>query len=118
AAPPPRLLRSPLPRDPRGCTGGGGAVNAAILSIGDELVLGQVAERNAGWLSARLADEGIAVIEHRAVADDLGAIIEALDALARRCDVVISTGGLGPTDDDLLRAALARVLGGGELVED
>jgi len=93
-------------------------VNAAILSIGDELILGQIAERNAGWLSGRLADEGVAVVEHRTVPDDLDAIVEALASLASRCDIVISTGGLGPTDDDLLRAALARVLGGAELVED
>jgi len=93
-------------------------VKAAILSIGDELVLGQISERNAGWLSAQLADEGVSVIEHRTVPDAVDAITEALATFAGRCDVVISTGGLGPTDDDLLRPALLAVLGGGALVED
>lgn len=93
-------------------------MNAAILSIGDELTLGQIQERNAGWLSARLADEAIVTVEHRTVPDHLDAIIAALGALANCCDVVITTGGLGPTDDDLVRVALARVLGEGDLVQD
>lgn len=93
-------------------------MKAAILSFGDELVLGQIEERNARWLSRRLVDEGVSVTEHRTVADDLEAIVAALAALSKDCDIVISTGGLGPTDDDLLREALSRVLGDGELVED
>lgn len=93
-------------------------MKAAVLSIGDELILGQIQERNAGWLSARLADEGVMTVEHRTVTDDLDAIVAALMSLASQFEIVITTGGLGPTDDDLLRAALARVLGDGTLVED
>ncbi|MBX3355153.1 MAG: CinA family nicotinamide mononucleotide deamidase-related protein [Phycisphaeraceae bacterium] len=93
-------------------------MKAAILSIGDELILGQIAERNAGWLSAQLAEIGVLTREHRTVADDLEAIVRALRELLDQARVVITTGGLGPTDDDLLRPALARVLGDEPLVED
>lgn len=93
-------------------------MNAAILSIGDELILGQIAERNAGWISARLAEQGVMTEEHRTVPDDLDAITDALRELTDACEIVITTGGLGPTDDDLLRPALARLLGETELVED
>jgi len=93
-------------------------MRAAILSMGDELVLGQIQERNAKWLSEQLVEEGVTVVEHRTVADDLDATVEALAHLAPAFDLVITTGALGPTDDDLLRSALARVMGGRELVMD
>jgi len=83
---------------------------AAVLSIGDELVLGQIVERNGGWLSAELLKLGLMVNEHRTVADDRVAIGAALKELASRAAVVVVTGGLGPTDDDLSREALADAL--------
>jgi len=90
---------------------------AAVLSIGDELVLGQVSERNGGWLSAELLKLGLMVSEHRTVADDRLAISAALRELASRAALIVVTGGLGPTDDDLSREALADALGT-ELEED
>lgn len=94
-------------------------VRAAILSIGDELVLGQTLDRNAAWLSERLAAIGIATLEHRTVADDVAAIAEAYSSLAERASLVVSTGGLGPTRDDLTREAMAIAFEGApELVED
>lgn len=90
---------------------------AAILSIGDELVLGQIPERNGGWLSAELLKLGLMASEHRTVADDRQAICAALKELASRAALVVVTGGLGPTDDDLTREALADALGT-ELEED
>jgi len=90
---------------------------AAVLSIGDELVLGQITERNGGWLSAELLKLGLMVNEHRTVADDRLAICAAIKELASRATLVVITGGLGPTDDDLSREALADALGT-ELEED
>jgi nicotinamide-nucleotide amidase len=89
----------------------------ALLSIGDELVLGQTLDTNSKWLSARLLDLGVRVVEHRTVADDLALQREAIVTLASRVDLVISTGGLGPTADDIMREALAHAAGD-ELVED
>jgi nicotinamide-nucleotide amidase len=82
-----------------------------ILSIGDELVLGQTVDTNSAWLSQQLSAVGIRVAAHATVPDDLLAIKEALIAAAPRCQVVIASGGLGPTEDDLTRQALAAVLG-------
>ncbi len=94
-------------------------LRAAILSIGDELVFGQTLDRNSAWLSERLASIGIATIEHRTVGDDLGEIAEAYRSLAARATLVVSTGGLGPTVDDLTREAMAIAFDGSPaLVED
>lgn len=90
---------------------------AAILSIGDELVRGQTLDTNSRLLSARLMDLGIEPVAHETVGDDLAALVEALRRSALRAPLVIATGGLGPTDDDLTRDALAAVLGD-RLVED
>lgn len=86
-------------------------MHATILSIGDELVLGQVADTNAGWLSARLAECGIMTVWHQAVPDDRAAIAAALRRAADAAGLIIVSGGLGPTPDDLTRPALADALG-------
>lgn len=90
---------------------------AAIISIGDEIVLGQSLDTNSKWLSDRLMQLGVTSVEHTTVADDLDAIVAAFRRLSHRADLVISTGGLGPTLDDLTRQALARLLGE-ELIMD
>lgn len=90
---------------------------AAVLSIGDELIAGDSVDTNAPWLSSRLFDLGWRVIERRTAADDAVTIASAITDLAARADVLISTGGLGPTLDDLTRAAMARAIEE-ELVED
>jgi len=84
--------------------------NAAILSVGDELVLGQSLDTNSQWLSAALLALGIRPAMHLTVEDDLGAIIEAIESLAYDHELIVMTGGLGPTADDLTRDALAEVL--------
>ncbi len=88
-----------------------------ILSIGSELTSGQNLDTNSQWLSRRLAEIGIAVGWHTTIADDLDANIEAFRIASRRAGLVLATGGLGPTQDDLTREALARVAGV-ELVEN
>jgi nicotinamide-nucleotide amidase len=82
-------------------------MNAIILSIGDELVLGQTIDSNSAWLSACLTDRGIIPRYHKTVADDLDATVKALRLAVEEADVVIVTGGLGPTLDDLTRQAFA-----------
>jgi len=84
---------------------------AAIISIGDELLLGQTVDTNAAWLSEQLARLGVELCEHVTVGDDVGAISEQLRRLGAQVDVIIASGGLGPTDDDLTRNAVAEVLG-------
>src|SRR5690606_28072112 len=86
-------------------------MNAIILSIGDELVLGQTVDTNSAWLSGRLAEIGVAVVAHMTVGDDQGAIEQAILESVGRCDVLLISGGLGPTADDLTRQALAAVMG-------
>lgn len=90
---------------------------AAILSIGDELVLGQTVDTNSAWLSAKLAEIGIPTLYHQTVADDLPAIRKAIVLASQDVDLVILSGGLGPTEDDLTRQAMAEAIGV-ELVVD
>lgn len=85
-------------------------MNAIVLSIGDELVLGQTVDTNSAWLSRELAQLGLDVIGHATVGDDEQAIAAALTEACRKCDYLLISGGLGPTKDDLTRQALARVL--------
>jgi nicotinamide-nucleotide amidase len=85
-------------------------MKAVILSIGDELIMGQTVDTNSAWLSARFADIGIMTIYHKTVPDDAAAIVLALKEACALSDVVVVTGGLGPTEDDLTRHALATFL--------
>lgn len=91
--------------------------HAAILSIGDELVLGQMLDTNSRAIAQRLMDAGVQTLEHATIGDDLEATVRTIKRLARVAPLLIITGGLGPTADDLTREALARVLGEA-LVED
>jgi nicotinamide-nucleotide amidase len=86
-------------------------MNAIILSIGDELVLGQTVDTNSAWLSQQLAGVGCTVSSHITVGDDQRAIEDAMREAAERADFLIVTGGIGPTADDLTRQALAEVMG-------
>lgn len=88
-----------------------------ILSIGSELTSGQNLDTNSQWLSQCLAEIGIPVGWHTTIADDLDANVEAFRIAASRARLVIATGGLGPTLDDLTRDALAKAAGA-ELILD
>jgi len=85
-------------------------MNAIILSIGDELILGQTLDSNSAWLSSRLADRGIIPLYHKTIADNLDATVSALRLACEETDLVIVTGGLGPTMDDLTRQAFAAMI--------
>jgi nicotinamide-nucleotide amidase len=86
-------------------------MKAEIISIGSELTSGQNLDTNSQWLSRRLAEIGIAVGWHTTVADDLDANVEVFRIAAGRAALVLVSGGLGPTQDDLTREALARAAG-------
>lgn len=86
---------------------------AAILAIGDELLVGQVLDTNSAWIGEQLDDLGVACVEHRQVGDSVEAIAGAVRDLVDRVDLLIVCGGLGPTDDDCTREAVAAALGRG-----
>lgn len=92
-------------------------MQAELLSIGTELTSGRNLDTNSQWLSRRLAESGIATGWHTTIADDFAANLEAFQIATRRAKLVLATGGLGPTQDDLTREVLAK-LAGVELVED
>lgn len=81
--------------------------SAAIVSQGDELTLGQKLDTNSQFLARQLLDLGITPVEHVTLPDDQPAIAAAFTRLSRSVDLIICTGGLGPTADDLTRFALA-----------
>ncbi|TWU06793.1 putative competence-damage inducible protein [Symmachiella macrocystis] len=85
-------------------------MHAEIISIGSELTTGAKLDTNSQWLSRELAGIGIPVYYHTTVADDLAANADVLATAVSRADVVLITGGLGPTQDDLTREALAEML--------
>ncbi len=82
-----------------------------VVAIGTELLLGQIADTNSQWLGEQLAAAGIESYYHQHVGDNLGRIVLALRTALARSDAVIACGGLGPTQDDITREALAEVLG-------
>lgn len=92
-------------------------MKAEIISVGSEITSGQNLDTNSQWLSRRLAEIGVGVGFHTTVADDLSDNIAVFRAAVQRADMVIATGGLGPTLDDLTREVIAAVAGV-ELVED
>lgn len=88
-------------------------MRAEIIGIGTEILLGQIPNSNAQWMSERLAEIGVDVLQHQAVGDNVERIADAFRLATSRADVVISTGGLGPTQDDITRDGLAAALGVG-----
>lgn len=88
-------------------------MHAEIISIGTEITSGAKLDTNSQWLSLQLADMGIVTRFHTTVADDLEANIQVFRIASERVDLVLITGGLGPTLDDLTREALAGAIGVG-----
>lgn len=89
-----------------------------LLSIGDELLLGETVDTNAAWIARTLAVEGIIVTRKTTVGDDVALIRDALDAALRRSRTVLCTGGLGPTRDDMTRHAVAALYGRDLVVDE
>ena len=84
---------------------------AELLSVGTELLLGEIVDTNSAFLASDLARRGVDILWSQRVGDNLGRVKFALESALERSDVVILCGGLGPTDDDLTREAIAAVVG-------
>ena len=92
-------------------------MKAEIISVGSEITSGQNLDTNSQWLSLRLAEIGVPVGWHTTVADDFDDNVAAFRIATQRAGLVVSTGGLGPTQDDLTRQALAAVAGVGLVLD-
>lgn len=93
-------------------------VNASIITIGDELLIGQVVDTNSAWMAKHLNNSGIKVHRRVAVGDDADAIWQALDAESKEADIVLITGGLGPTADDITKPLLCKYFNGKMIVNE
>lgn len=83
-------------------------MKAEIITIGDELLYGQIQDFNSSFISEKLTDEGIDVVFKTSVGDDINRIAEAFNIARLRADVIVSSGGLGPTSDDLTKKAVVK----------
>lgn len=92
-------------------TAEGGAITAAVLVIGDEILSGRTCDTNTNFIATYLTNLGIDLKEARTVADDEADIVAALDALRSRYTYVFTTGGIGPTHDDITADAVAKAFG-------
>ena len=90
--------------------------SAEIIAIGTEMLLGDLVDTNSAWMGQRLALLGVGVYRHTTVGDNPERISEAMREAAARSDLVLTTGGLGPTSDDLTNACLAEI-SGAQMVE-
>jgi molybdenum cofactor synthesis domain-containing protein len=88
-----------------------GIVTAGLLVIGDEILSGRTKDKNIGYIAEYLTNIGIDLKEVRVVADDEAAIVEALNALRGRYTYVFTTGGIGPTHDDITADCVAKAFG-------
>ena len=92
-------------------------MKAEIITIGDELLIGQVVDTNSAWMAERLNEAGIELYQITSVHDDREHILKALDEAVSRADIVLTTGGLGPTKDDITKHVMCEYFGT-SLVED
>ncbi len=92
-------------------------MRAEIVCVGSELLLGDIVDTNTQYLARRLSGIGIDLHHTTAVGDNLGRVVECLKVGIERSDIVLTTGGLGPTDDDLTREAIATLFGETPAVE-
>ena len=86
-------------------------MKAAILTVGTEILFGEITNTNTVYLSRRLNDIGIDVMYHYTVGDNPGRLAEMIETSLRDCDIVITTGGLGPTQDDMTKEIACQVMG-------
>ena len=92
-------------------------MRAEIITIGDEVLIGQVVDTNSAWMAERLNEAGIELYQITSVHDSREHIIAALDEAFSRVDIVLTTGGLGPTKDDITKHVLCEYFGT-HLIED
>jgi nicotinamide-nucleotide amidase len=94
------------------------AAEASIITIGDELLIGQVIDTNSAWMATELNKAGIRVKRRLAVADRWDEIWSALDDESKQAEIVLITGGLGPTADDITKPLLCEYFGGKMIVDE
>lgn len=87
-------------------------MNCEIITIGDEILIGQIVDTNSAWMAAELNAIGIWVQQISSVSDDAAHIAKALDEAKQRAEIILITGGLGPTKDDITKVTLLRYFGG------
>src|ERR1700732_3959824 len=96
------VVSSPAPKE---------LVTAGLLVIGDEILSGRTKDKNVGYIAEYLTALGIDLMEVRIVGDEESAIVDALNALRKRYSYVFTTGGIGPTHDDITADAVAKAFG-------
>jgi len=84
-------------------------MRAEIITVGDEILYGEISDSNSPFIGEKLIGEGIEVVFSTSVGDDINKITEAFSTAGSRADVIIATGGLGPTSDDLTKKAIVKV---------
>jgi nicotinamide-nucleotide amidase len=84
------------------------SIRAELLTIGDEILYGQIVDTNSQWMSVELSLAGIKVVRKTSVADQESEILTAFAEAEKRADIVLITGGLGPTNDDLTKPCLVK----------
>lgn len=84
------------------------SIKVEIITIGDEILIGQIVDTNSAWMATELTKEGFSVFQITSVSDNAEHIIEAIDNALKRVDIVLLTGGLGPTKDDITKQTLCR----------
>jgi len=85
-------------------------IKAAILAIGDEILEGSIVDTNSAYLASKISKLGIRVVAVQAVPDEIDVIVDRFEQYMRECDIILVTGGLGPTFDDLTAEAAANVM--------
>jgi nicotinamide-nucleotide amidase len=93
-------------------------IYSSIITIGDELLIGQVIDTNSAWMAQQLNKAGVSVRARVAVGDDAEEIIKALDTERANSDVILITGGLGPTSDDITKRLLCDYFGGKMVINE
>ena len=88
-------------------------IRAEVVTIGDEILFGQITDTNTAWIGTELTNIGIRVVRKTSVGDQREAILQILDESHQRADIIIITGGLGPTKDDITKKTLCEYFGVG-----
>ncbi len=91
---------------------------AEIITIGDEILIGQIVDTNSAWMAEQLNTAGIRVKQISSVSDDRNHILAALAEAAVRADIILITGGLGPTKDDITKNTLAEYFNVGMVLNE
>ena len=92
-------------------------MNAEIITIGDEILIGQIVDTNSQWIGQQLNKIGVSVYQISSIQDDKQHILNALKEAQERVDIVIITGGLGPTKDDITKKTIAEFFNNDEIIE-